>query len=718
MQNQPEQAVGLSLKQARMLARSFNVVINSANFYGSNHPTTQNFIKDFGLHLSRTLEAHPSLTIIKQGESLYLEQHCIDNMLKVSRILQLFARAGIESITFDRGIRTDEIGAIVDIFYDSGESSDIHQALVEKGVLHIRINYMLFKKVTTDDTIVQGPVPEDFTAKKDQSLEQHALDKLDKVISLKEMVARPHQLAGDLVASALSDDQERRRNALAQLWALNQQLSTPQSAKRADASINELIEAVCAVKVEMREGLKLQKEIGRLVRHEDALHNEIDQVACSVIIRLVCEEYERGDISVKRLARVIQRLIPDVAEIKKLIPRLKDALLNCGMGLADFLELIKELTAEFADESLLGMLRAEAEKFGMSVEEIHQAIQKNPNESARLILLAAEIKTLGGVQPQLAEILTDYVEKISSSMTAQEFAAQHNPAKDTIESTVQRIEKELLEKVKRANLAPEMVAHIENELSGRFDGALQKLKSNWIVNLVNSGAERPESYLMQLVDTIIDQDIELESIREPLHSALKDKGLDEEQIGAFYKDVAGKVEKKQFVRPLPKGVLQTNNILYFLQRQLKRCLRYENPFSTLMVSVLAHNSGGVWTPATHKLNALVLPDIFAILKKQLRDLDLIGSLGTIERDIPFVVLPETRAHGAASVKNRVESALKEAAFTVRNDPVSLLVAVSITVAEKTEVQEVMQLLEVVKANHSAEVQSIRKRSQPVDAIID
>ena len=82
--------------------------------------------------------------------------------------------------------------------------------------------------------------------------------------------------------------------------------------------------------------------------------------------------------------------------------------------------------------------------------------------------------------------------------------------------------------------------------------------------------------------------------------------------------------------------------MFFLEHEIKLYLRYNAPFSTLMIScVSVKKNDGQMRPATPAEAAQISPAILTTAKKMLRDLDLIGVMGKISNDIPFIILPMT-----------------------------------------------------------------------------
>ena len=96
------------------------------------------------------------------------------------------------------------------------------------------------------------------------------------------------------------------------------------------------------------------------------------------------------------MPRILCRLIPEADELKRLLPKIKAALLEEGMSQADFMILIQELGRELQSDGLANILSESAEEIGVDGKEIIQQVKENPLQSAEMIYLASEIRKKRG----------------------------------------------------------------------------------------------------------------------------------------------------------------------------------------------------------------------------------------------------------------------------------------------------------------------------------
>ena len=154
----------------------------------------------------------------------------------------------------------------------------------------------------------------------------------------------------------------------------------------------ELARAVLAMKKDLLEQIEAQKAMGVVFENEGMIRDETDAIMDGVLIGLIKEEYKKGEVSIQRLGQIIRRMVPDPEELKRLLPKIKEALIEQGMSLHDFAQLAQELGKELQSEELAQILKKSAEEIGVDGEELIREVQVDPGGAAELIYLASEIK--------------------------------------------------------------------------------------------------------------------------------------------------------------------------------------------------------------------------------------------------------------------------------------------------------------------------------------
>ena len=699
----PLDVAPIDQKNAELYMRLSMLSFNNVTVYGAAHPSAQKSIQDFFVHANKILTGIPAVTLLLERDSFYIEQWRVDKGLSIGKIIGSFKKLGLQSITIERGVSRDHLRDFLFILGDNRTFPSVDamkQELSNRAITAVRLNYVMYQKVTTDETVVSregtDSIPSSVAASDGRKA---ALNELGKVLSLRDLLEKPGQVAEAVLGAAGTENGNRRADMVAQLKVMGEQLSE----SGADTlSLQQMMEAVYALKVELQEGLRVQRQMGKIVGASDPVLDQVDSMTCDVIVKMVREEYKNGAISTKRLGVIIRRMIPDTKDLQRFLPRLKQALLADGMEPARFLELVQELYKEIQSEGLMEVLEQGADALGMSADEIVDRIKESPLEAARLIVLATEIRQGGGVDnAELSNVLSDYVERLSSSRISQTGDSLANEGGRAFAEMLKKIETELVERFKGQGIPDAVVARVEQQLSQRFQKTLQQLKSSWLFNCLAAGKEVTESYLMHLIEGVVEQEADLAGLKDPLSEALLAKGYTGAEVQKVYEQVASKITRKAPAAAIPKGVLTTNNTLFFLKHQVGLSVRYNNPFSTLMVSVPLVQDAGVLRTLTAEESPIVIAEIFGVGVRLLRDLDLFGSLGTVESNRPFVILPMTPISGAEVVRGRLIEALNQVMVMAREGVMMRpVVVVSAHFFDRQKFNDVRPYLDYVKTLHS------------------
>ena len=173
-----------------------------------------------------------------------------------------------------------------------------------------------------------------------------------------------------------------------------------------------LLEAVYELKVDLAETIEVQKTTGKILSTADPVRKQVNELTCDITLNLSKKNTSREHFRLKSLFR-LSKDASDISELKN-SPRLKETLLEEGMSLADYLQFIRDLDLELESEAIAGSLKDAAESIGVTVKDIVSAIKAEPEDSAKLIYLASEIRRgTGSDETQLSNLLADYIEKIS-----------------------------------------------------------------------------------------------------------------------------------------------------------------------------------------------------------------------------------------------------------------------------------------------------------------
>lgn len=717
----------LDVKVAEQCARSFNMVFNNALTYDTGHPVTERAIADFMTTLSGTLKVQPMITFVLERDALYLEEERVDTKMSARRLVTTMKNSGIQSLSFEQGATSHEVIAMLRMLKESNHFQSIDQMreyLKRENVVRIRINYVLFKKVTEDESIVSSSAapPSDpsapgnapSTADQGPSLDEKTLRGLTALFSMSELVRDPEHVAKNLVNAASGSDSQNREAVLSYVRRIGEQIDQKEQGTQ-EISPEQVAESVLALKRDLHQSLEVQKKMGKIIDDEGTLVNEVDRLTYQAIVRIAKDEYKNGSISVKRLATIIRRMLPDIKELKRLLPVLKEGLLEAGMPLADFLELVNALNLELKSDGIADALEQGASEIGLTADDIMQTIRQNPGEAARLIVLASEVRNgTNQDESKLSEMLTEYIESVSSQMALQSGGAQGNEdGARAIGTALNDLEQHLLTKIRAHGLSENLMRLVQEELSKRLPDTSKRLKESWIQEYLANHEDLTAVDLVHLIGGLVESSSEFDQMRSTISTSLQQRGFDGPHVQEICEKVATRLNVREtMAAKLPRGVLNVNNTVFFLQREIGLCKRYGNVFSALMATIVAIRPDTTWRKPSTEESQSLFPTVFSILRSTLRDLDIVGSMGALARNVPFVILSMTDMKGATIVRDRLSGCFQQTPFTLDKVPVQVHLAISVTTYDGAEYADLKAFLTDVKRIHAIEEK--RREQQRID----
>ena len=177
------------------------------------------------------------------------------------------------------------------------------------------------------------------------------LRELAPLFSLKQLFDDPKATVGNLVNLPAHETDRGLEYVTGQIKALNAQVHSGDAEKKFP-STNDMMEAVYKLRQELVQGLDALKTAGKLLAVPDSITEELNRLSRETVLRLIREEYRSGAVSIKRLAQIIRRIMPDTKELKELLPHLKACLMSEGMSLTDYLQLVKSIVHDLENDDL------------------------------------------------------------------------------------------------------------------------------------------------------------------------------------------------------------------------------------------------------------------------------------------------------------------------------------------------------------------------------
>ena len=714
----------LNKKDIENLARQFNKTFGHAMMYGVKHQMTLDSIKPFFTVLAVSLEKNPLITTTVERESILLEGASVDKIVNSKKLSAHFNKVGLQSFSFERGLLENALASFMEVTADSKKFPNVEamkSELAKRGVRGIRLNYVVYRKMTADEEVIQkGMTVVPTGAVVGLGLRPGASGGMSPSdsVSLDKMLRDPKAVAGSLFYTSPSGAPPKPDTVVSNVARLGSQIR--QAAASGQASSGNLMEAVLALREECMGHIADFKTAGLVDKDMEAVVNEVEKLSHDTIICLVREEYKSGEISAKRLAQILRRLLPDRRELRSLLPQLKEALTGAGMPFVKYIELVNELQHELEGDDVVATLAAATREMGVTPDEVIEEIKKHPADAARLMILSSELRRSGGgSEAGFEQLLTDYIEKVSQQMAVSSPDTANPEGGRQIGSVLQKIESNLLENLKKQGVEQSVLSVLTARLAERLPFLLDTTKTEWLKKTLESQTDLDTGMLAKLIAGTVQQAVEIDTHRDTLSIIFQQKGLTPEQIKEVLHQAAQKVMASSQQIELPRGVLSSSATMYFLDRECKLSLRYHNPFSLLIISILRlRDSGGGERQLTDEERALFSKALIITVKGIMRDIDMIGVPSSATESIVFVILPMTSEANTYGLVQRLRRELSEHVFTAGTTvgayTAQLSLALSISGFDGATMADKTAFLKVAMAHHrAAEKIELSGISEPV-----
>ncbi|MBN1849283.1 MAG: hypothetical protein JW932_11935 [Deltaproteobacteria bacterium] len=685
-----------------IFGRAFLLLFNRSTMYDANHPYCIQAIDELLPILQTILKTHSPLVFIMNQEQLFVDEEPVDQRINTGKMVAHFKKTEIQSISFYQGIERKELAAFVEIFTGLKKYPNVvamKRALEAKGVGHIKLNHVYFKKVSSDEEIIsreafkkmsiEGDADGSSKTKKlfmDSILESVLAEEFEKTLTVERVLANPINVSDQMIDADLKvynqngvPDRSHGPILVHQLNILEQEVEKNLSGQGSE-DLPALAEAVFDMKRQLIKGIQIQKSLGIDYTNEAEILDKANEITDKVILQLVKTEYQSGKISTVRLAQILKRLIPEPNELKRLLPKIKDALLEEGMPLADYLKLVQELSNEIQSEELSKILQQSAETVGLDGLELIQEVKNNPVQAAELIFLAAEIRKGAGDEKVLTELLVDYVEKIGSKLTLDIAKEENVEGEAHLQQVMNRVESQILGRLKKMDIKDEVVMRLEERLNGRMDELFETIKEKWSripTTEPELKREAGELSVLQILEKSVSENDELTNILRMVRHEVQTKGLDENDLKNILDEIAQQKENRQKRKAKKWSIdeaLDADGLAFFLDKEISRSLRYDLPFATLSFSIVSAK------PKTKPPEGTITHDVLleSVLQRftsELRSADMAALLG---KNKLVAVLPMTTPDEAKLALRRHLRLINKDPFDINGILVTVQVAGTVT----------------------------------------
>jgi hypothetical protein len=557
-----------------------------------------------------------------------------------------------------------ELESFLEVYVLAASSLDVDsmiRSLIDRGVQNIKLNHVMFTKITVDEKVISRDVAQELSpqaSKEDLDRSRKALydmlfesaltDEVQQSLTINSLLQDPTEASRkviqlDLKRCQQSDAKDQRPGlvVLNQLQTLGKELEG--GLERKDGlELSEVAGAVYALKRQLLEGIEAQKTLDVRYANEESIRSEANEIADNVLVRLVKEEYKAGKISAARLAQILPRLIPETDELKRVLPKIKRALLEEGMPLEEYSRLVQELGRELQSEELTRVLQESSREAGVDGKELIQEIKRNPVRVAELVCLAAEVHRASGDPKLLTEVLVDYVERLGPQLALESRPSKGGDTDAHLRGVISQLGSSIVNRLKTTDTGGDIVAQLEEKINKRLDLILEKYRNDLARSSARaaSGEEAKKLNLLDMMEQSVGDNVALREILSAVRSRVQSEGMDENDFGQIHAEILRQIQmsrQKQPKKETRPGLLQPRGIRYLLGKEMARAKRYKLPFSVLCLGIVggrSHDELPSGPTAQQNLIEAILNKLAIII----RDADVLGQL---EKGRIVVLLPVT-----------------------------------------------------------------------------
>ncbi len=681
---------------AENLVRLLNLFYQRTVAYAFDHPVAQETIPRVYEAFAKCLGQDASLSILFQEFGYYIGHVDLVYAPNNRKIADHLRRFGIESITFSQPVSMGALARFLDACsMTHADPARFLAYLTNQSITCFNVNNVSLQTVKSGDEVVTaggshpagGPRPTGspdgggpgpggtFSGelrRANSAFDDAAMRVVLGHLTAQEMNANLSLLKVLESPSALPDAilKNTVANPGQEAQSLKQSLLNVVGAFRAEAGtgnvpIEDLLAGMYSMRSELLKAVKAQQGLAQhlggggnagkltesglptLTRPDPAkvaeagrLAEAADDIFTQTAAQLVMEEYRKCKGNPKRMAQVVQRIVPDRAHLQRVLNLFRAELLKQGVPLIEFFNLLAELnTLLGTDQSYQEFLQA-GQSLGISQEELLRELQENPRQAAQLIVLASEARKSNreGSAEDMINSLADFVEKAGEAAGERIDANPREAAK--LSTMLHQMEAEVNQKLQDKGMPEELRAMGQQKLRLRMQRSVTDLKGRAaMAQMRDTGVSEAEKiqFLLEMFSDEKEMDETLGRAREGLDPESLAKEAGSQVMQKVRQEMLARREKAAS-KELPAGVYVKAVLDFFIKSEISRALRYQLPFSALLVSFqgLPEDKAGFDThgDALRGLQNVLIGD----MRRFLRESDFVGYLA-FNRFL--VVLPMT-----------------------------------------------------------------------------
>ena len=781
--------------------RSLALMFNRAMMYEKSHPVVQQSVEEVQKAAETLLDELSPLVFILNRDLFFIDEEALDPRINVARIVNWFKTNGIQSISFVKGVTQKELVFLAG-FFSTGSASgaeEIKASFENQGIFHIKINHIIYKKVSEDDQVISREAlkkatplmaADDADSRRrfmETLMESVLTEEFAKTLNINSLIANPGNVSKNMIAADLAGAESVNGKAngsgdgsgaggsgsgtgdtgsgtgasqgqgqgdgiggggaggsgstgsagtgpgpggsagngtpgsgggakgsgtgvsagaggangdatgsrghgqllLHQIEVMHQEV-VKHIQGQGDVQLSDLAAAVFDMKKQLLEGIQAQKALGIAYANESDIRNQADELTDQVLLELVREEYQAGRITTTRLAYLIKRLVPEPDDLRRLMPKIKTVLIEEGMTLDEYLILLQELGNELQSDDLVRVLHENFEAIGVDGDQLIGDIKNDPELAAKLMYMASEIRKGGGSEEEFTETIVGYIEK----MTGQAMEASEEDglrSEQQIKEMVTGIESDILQQLGRLNVNNDALSKMEKRLNDRMDAILDNMRVEWLesqqsqksTSSISSEEKLQPLTVLQTLEQNVKGDDDLKKILEAIRRKADKGAIEENNFSQIQSEIARlkeKLESKASSGIAGGDILNSDELLFFLEKEIARTKRYESVFCVLGLSLVsikpisADKNQSVGKERQVSMDA-VIESMLDFFVSYFREVDIIGQIG---KNKFMILLPNIDQENGKKALGRILRQLHVCPLSVDGIDVELRVAGVVT----------------------------------------
>jgi hypothetical protein len=709
--------------------KSFVLMFNRVSMYGPGHPFSVQAVDDFFLSIQELLQTLSPVVLIYTRKQFFLEDEPLDPNLNTFKIASHFKKADVSSISIESGLDKKEVEAFIQIFLDTRtypSAEEMRHAAAARRVQHIKINHVFYQKMTEDDQVVSksaaartSQLSDELDTSRDtqDALSMIAgkllIEEVDQGLLLKNLLADPAALSQRMVAEGLAGDSEGGPqpgsadpplSIATRLKALGEEIRSALSGGT-PLALPELAQALLRMKRELVREIEARSAIGLSLDPKNEIREQADSLTDMVVLELILKEYDHGKTPVERLAFLLQRIIPDPADLTRLLPRIRDCLMQAGMPAADFSRLIRQLGTDRQNDGIVQAVHRAAEEIGADGSELLERLKSDPAGFTRLLYLASEIEKESGSSRPLSEILIDHLERMTPKLISRQPGEDAAAKEEVLRRLILQFHSGVMQGLRAGGFDPQLVGEVEQRLKQRLEASIAAIRSELAEYRAALKTRAPEERtLLQHLEESLAEGHALKPVLQQVSALFRERRLDPNDFHKIFELIeATRKKQRQAEKKIDEVVFGKRQTLSLLEIELARANRYGTDLSAIAFSIYKaadRVSGGSRESAPVEATTAILRK----LRDKLRTTDWIGILS---RRLFMAVMPMTTVKEAHLASRRLLKALNAEPVFVSGRSVPFKVAGSVIHFDHRQTPDLRAFLQLAENGHAEMAHRLR-----------